>query len=1051
MHDEPDYEPGSAEYNFFYGNGQLHVSPHHDHDALRGHAQVQDDHTGPMAVGHVSVNRGSATWAVDSNVSLRGLHRVLKEYTKQVGWKWGGLTSLDGEPVDDDFAPKKSMSLRDNETGTYLSWIQQGKTAHVPRDYPEVAREFLLRQGYKVADYPGGGNMTDQMTNYSPAGETYEQYSLGENKQELERPDLDKDDAPTGTFKCPNCRQIFPNWQRYMEHRQDELGPQDELPAEDGKFPRLDLDKVLPPHYHERRPFILPLASYKEAARVEDFDLYASLWGYDTDQGHQHYGAYIDGEPVGYASVRLHDTGPAEVVMVRSLRRGVGSHLVAALQVHYPELITHTASPQGERLAKRMGMTQQDDGLWKWSAGSNPKDMINQSIPFIYDINEDRLAIGQPGQRQSDIPGEFTPGGIVEGEYEPGGKVIIHTMTNVPYSTRHLLDLWYWSLPHMQVTGLEMHDDEGGRTKLAHDEEYCPACGATDEYQGGLCYSCGHGSHPCPRCGFEMDHQGLLGGDEPYCPSCGYEGGRYVVPELSEMQARPPGYDGPPAATYPWTMQPEQATKMVRGLPRIQGAKVSKTDVGTYIKTLSATDPAVWNAYQALRNAGGQVYVVGGAVRDALLQKEPKDIDLMVTGVPSEQVNHVLENLPGRVDLTGKSFGVYRYNVKGHEVEIALPRTERSTGDRRVDFDVTVDHDLPVEDDLLRRDFTVNSMAVDLDSGRLVDPYGGARDIDERKLRTTHPASFREDPTRLIRALVMHGRYGFNPDESTRQQMVENAIRLPLESADAKQAIIEKLMKSSHPAAGVRLAHETGLLKHIFPEVETHWDFDQNNPHHNYTLGEHLLNVLDGVSELSDDPDLRMAALLHDIGKPASAWKNPDTGFNHYYRGPEGQGADHEAVGAEMAQMRLDGLRWPKARSKRITHLIQHHMFPAFSSAKGARKFLHRVGDEHANDLLTLRYADQRGKGQAPEEVAARTHVDTQRGLVEQVRSAQEPTSQSALSINGNDLISLGLKPGPALGEVLRQLTDDVIEDPALNDRDSLMQRAKEYIDARPV
>lgn len=946
MHDEPDYEPGSADYNFFYGNGQLHVSPHHDHDSLRGHAQVSDNHTGPMALGHVSVNRGSATWAIDGNVALRGLHRVLKDYTKQVGWKWGGLTSLDGEPVDDDFAPKKSMWLRNNEIAENVPFVLQGKTAHVGKNFTDEMKQALVAQGLKVADYPGGSNMTDQMTNYWPAGENYDQYNLGENKQELDRPDLDKDDAPTGTFKCPDCTKIFPNWQRYMEHRQSELGPQDELPAEDGKFPNLDLDKTLPPHYHERRPFILPLASYKEAARVEDFELYASLWGYDTDKGHHHFGAYIEGSPVGYASVRLHEGGPAEVVMVRSLAPGVGSYLASALQVYYPELVTHAASPQGERLAKKMGMTHQGDGLWKWSAGSDPKDMIEQSIPFIYDINEDRIAIGQPGQRQSDIPGEFTPGGIVEGEYEPGGKVVIHTMTNVPYSTRHLLDLWYWSLPHMKVTGVEMHDDEGGRTKLA---------------------------------------------------------------------------------------------------------KISKTDVGTYIKTLAATDPAVWNAYQALRKAGGNVYVVGGAVRDALLQKEPKDIDLMVTGVPSEQVNHVLENLPGRVDLTGKSFGVYRYNTKGHEVEIALPRTERSTGDRRVDFEVNVDHTLPVEDDLLRRDFTVNSMAVDLDSGRLVDPYGGARDIEQRKLRTTHPASFREDPTRLVRALVMHSRYGFNPDEPTRQQMRENAVRLPLESADAKQPIIEKLMKADRPAAGIRLAHETGLLPHIFPEVETHWDFDQNNPHHNYTLGEHLLNVLDGVSDLSDDPDLRMAALLHDVGKPASAWTNPDTGFNHYYRGPEGQGAQHEEVGAEMAQARLDGLRWPKARSKRIVHLITHHMFPAFSGPKGARKFLHRVGDEHANDLLTLRYADQRGKGQSPEELAARTSVDTQRGLVEQVRSAQQPTNQSALSINGNDLISLGLKPGPAIGEVLRQLTDDVVDDPALNDRDALMQRAKEYVDARPV
>jgi hypothetical protein len=191
----------------------------------------------------------------------------------------------------------------------------------------------------------------------------------------------------------------------------------------------------------------------------------------------------------------------------------------------------------------------------------------------VYDVDKDTIAIGQPGQRTSDIPGEFTPGGIVEGVYEPGGKVVIHTMTNMPYSKRHLLDLWYWQVPHMEVTGLELQDASGATTKLA---------------------------------------------------------------------------------------------------------KISSTDVGTYIKQLAVTEPAVWNAYQALRKAGGSVYVVGGAIRDALLQKEPKDIDLMVTGVPSEEVNHILSGLPGRVDLTGKSFGVYRYKTKGNEVEIALPRTEKS-------------------------------------------------------------------------------------------------------------------------------------------------------------------------------------------------------------------------------------------------------------------------------------------------------------------------------------------------------------------------------------
>jgi tRNA nucleotidyltransferase (CCA-adding enzyme) len=937
QHDEPDYEPGTADYNFFYGNGQLHVSPHHNHDELRSHAGVPGDHVGPLAVGHVSVDRGRATWHVSGNVALRGLFTVLKDYSKQVGWRWGGLTDLDGDPIDDDFAPKKAMVLRDHEFAVDRPFALQGKTAHVGKDFTKEMREALRSADYKVAEYPGGGNFMDTLKRK----EDLEQNNLYDPnpKQDTE---IDQD-QPTGTFKCPKCGLISPNWSDYMAHRSQEDENLTKIdPADDGKFPPLpDMDKTLPNNFIDRQPRVMPLASWKEAARVDGFDLYASLWGYDNDD-HRHYGAFLRGQLVGYATVHEIEPGRAEVVMVQSSVHGagVGEALARGLQVYYRELVTHAASPEGQHLASRLGMVSVGHQRYKWSAGSEPKDMIDAPVPFVYDVQEDRIVVGQPGSRHSDVPGPFTPGGIVEGTYEPGGKVTIKTLTNIPYSTRHMLDLWYWSHPHMEITGLEQELNDGTTKKLA------------------------------------------------------------------------------------------------------------KEDVGQYIKRLAATDPAAWRAYQALRKAGGKVYVVGGAVRDALMQKEPKDIDLMVTGVPSEQVNYALEDLPGRVDLTGKKFGVYRYRQGNHEVEIALPRTERSTGDRRVDFDVSVDHNLPVEDDLLRRDFTVNAMAVDLDNGRLVDPYDGAGAIASQRLQTTHPDSFAEDPTRLVRALVMNSRYGFQPDERTRQEMKQHSGRLPLESNDAKQGILEKLFSSDNPARGIRLAHDTGLLRHIFPEVETHWNYDQQNPHHNYPLGEHLLNVLENTAHQSTDPDLRVAALLHDIGKPASRWDDPETGIAHYYRGPDGQGQNHEEVGADMAEGRLATLRWPVARRKRIHHLISHHMFPAFSSPKGARKFLHRVGDEHADDLLTLRWADQHGKGQTPAELSARTSVEQQRGLVEAARSVQAPTNTSALAINGSDILTLGVKPGPQIGQILRRLTDDVVDDPHLNERDVLLERAQEYINA---
>lgn len=1031
QHDPGEFEPGSGEYKFFYGGGQLHVSPDHGHDELRGHAGVAEDHTGPMAVGHVSVNAGRATWQVGGNIALRGFARILKDYTKNVGWKWGGLTDVEGQPIDDSFAPKKSMQVRDNVTGALRNLIVQGKVV-LDRDLDSDMKLFLTEAGYKTAEYPGGGNMNDQMTNYSPAGEQLDLHNTGENSGDFDE-GIDRN-QPKGTFKCPECSKLFNNWGEYMLHRQTEDFPKEDM-VEDDHFPELDMDKTIPPHFNEKRPFILPLASVHEAEAYDEFEDYRDWLGI-TDDTHRVFGAYRTGEMVGFAAL-----DGDKIAMVQGRTPLVREYLVSAAQVYYNDLVADPAAIDSKTAAAR-GFVRTSSN-WKWSAGSDPKDQIDQPIPFIYDVQNDRIAMGHPGSKHSDIPGKFTPGGIVEGDYLPGGMVHIHTMTNMPYSVRHLIELWYWSLPHMEVTGVELHDNAGNKTKLASASkdayEYLAGVFNAPYENGG--YKVGDNFLKIAMLeddkqvwliNIEAETKGTGLGSQALSALRGYSACKHKP--FAVRNVKNPAF----FSKFAWLEPTETGWDTMY-------TKVSKVEVGQYLKTVALADPAVWNAYKALHKAGGEVYVVGGAVRDALLQKEPKDIDLMVSGVPTEEVNHILSQLPGRVDLTGKNFGVYRYKDKGHEVEIALPRTETSTGDRRVHFDVKVDHNLPVEDDLLRRDFTINSMAVNLYDGRLVDPYGGAEDIEHRRLHTTHPSSFQEDPTRLARALVMASRYGVHPDERTRHEMAENAHRLSFESADALQPIYDKLFQSKNPARGIRLAHDTGLLKHILPEVESHWDFNQNNPHHNHPLGDHLLNVLENVSTQTNDPDLRMAALLHDVGKPASAWTNPDTGFNHYYKNAEGQGEDHEIVGADMAGDRLRALRWPAARTKRIQHIIKHHMFPAFSSPKGARKFLHRVGDEHADDLLTFRWADQHGKGQSPEELAARTSVDTQRGLVEQSRSAQEPSSQSALSLNGSDIIAMGVPAGPEVGRILRLLTDRVIDVPALNDRDTLLQLALEY------
>lgn len=963
LHDEP-WDPSqesSDDYNWIYANGQLHVSPHHEHNELLEHSGTKPSHQGPMAMGVVHVNQNHALWEVESNLSLRGLEKLLKDYTETAGWQWEGMVGMGGEFLHDDFGPKMSMWYIKRDGHVYLSKTPlpnglrcqiEGKTAYVTNPLDDGLQEWAKDSGYKLAEYPGGGNMLD----YVKIMPNLDIKNVGDQDW---MPQRQNPDAPLGdSLKCGTCGEVFPSLEELRVHERYEHRPKDYQ-----EIPHTDFPNVQPfdePLGFGTRPtpdtglvsegsvktVVMVLPSYTHAKRHPRFATYASVFGYDTDDNHQFYGAFRGGQLVGYGAVRLEWGKEPEVLMIDAIqpRQGIGSAIMGLIQNHFDHFYTHADSKAGEGLMWRMGMVNVNGYRWRYSKGEQPKDMIEAPIPFVFEptSGEHRngwIHIGYPGQSTHDIEGSFHPSQMVEGYYEPGGKIIIlHGGNNVLYTARHLAEMWYHRFPQMEITSIEREDGDGKPQKIA------------------------------------------------------------------------------------------------------------SINVGNYIRSILPSDQAAFKAYEALRDAGGKVYAVGGAIRDALLQKEPKDIDLMVAGLPAEEVDHVLAQLPGRVDLTGKRFGVYRYRINGQEVEVALPRQDTYEESGRGKGVINVDHRLPVSSDLQRRDFTVNSMAVDLDTGQLIDPFGGVNDLENHILRTTHPDSFKEDPTRTIRALTMHGRYGLLPDERTRGEMESHGHLLRHESPDALNKVIDKMLGSGNPSGAVRLAQETGTLQHFFPEVAQNWDFDQNNRHHSYPLGTHLMHVLDNVSQISDDPDLRLAALYHDVGKPASAWLDPETGQTHYYTGPNGEGANHEDVGAKMTEDRMRALNYPVARINKVRHLIQHHMFPAFNSPRGARRFLNRVGDVHADDLLKLRQADMGGKGQSAEELAAKTSVDRMRQLVNEARSQNAPTALSGLAINGNDLLAMGLKPGPQVGTVLNQLLRHVINNPQDNDRQILLQRAQQLI-----
>ena len=493
-HDEPrhdDVNDINEEYNFFYGNGSLEVAPADDfsHDQLARNLHVTDEHTGPMASGTVTVNKNIATWDVYSNINLKSLERVFKGYTDQVGWDWGGIKDVHGQVVSKTLEPvrvekynyvwsdghlymgKTAHAILASKTDTkpLCGMIEVvGSKARITPAYVETLPqlfEWASDQGFQL--YASSNNLIER-------NETMEQKDLGvpSDKPITNPVEGDaEDDTPVGSevepgiHKCRICDAIFPDWHLYSKHRREEHGQMDDEPQEHGKFPDPNMDATNPDHFTEQQPLTMPVTGKAEASRVDGFDKYAKAFNYsDKDQ---YYVAYLAGSPVGYAVIKNNRT----VHMVHSaLRgRGVANSLVNKIESHYDYLETNLWHEWEHEPAKKRGWININKDKWARHIAKEPKDMLTDPIPFIYDIPANTITVGHPGQRTSDIPGKFTPAGIVEGMYEPGGTVNITTMTTMPYTVDYILTLWYYQYPELSVKRINLVDAEGKKTKLANE------------------------------------------------------------------------------------------------------------------------------------------------------------------------------------------------------------------------------------------------------------------------------------------------------------------------------------------------------------------------------------------------------------------------------------------------------------------------------------------------------------------------------------------------------------------------------------------------------
>jgi len=438
----------------------------------------------------------------------------------------------------------------------------------------------------------------------------------------------------------------------------------------------------------------------------------------------------------------------------------------------------------------------------------------------------------------------------------------------------------------------------------------------------------------------------------------------------------------------------------------------------------------------------GRVFSVGGRVRDELLadlgkpQPRSTDADYLIIGVPYDGLVQKLSSL-GSLELVGASFGIIKFTREGVTVDIALPRRERSTGTHHRDFEVDAAPDIPLEEDLSRRDFRINMMARDLASAKLVDPYGGEADLRSARLDILKDEAFIEDPLRILRGAHFAARFDLEPTQRTLSAMRAAAALVSTVAPERIADELNKLLtKSARPSIGLELLRDVGALSQVMPELLEGWGVEQNE-FHRYTVYEHALRACD---EAPRDLVLRLAALLHDVGKPKTK-SGP-----HFYR--------HEVVGEDMARDLLTRLRFSGDVVTQVTQLIRHHMFASDDGLSDAavRRFINRVGPGSIEQLFALRRADITASG-LPERNPA--ELDRFAGRVRQELAGPSAFGIADLAIDGAAVIALMRELGlvgpdfrgdARVGAVLRDCLECVLEDPAKNTGEHLRAVAREAL-----
>lgn len=435
---------------------------------------------------------------------------------------------------------------------------------------------------------------------------------------------------------------------------------------------------------------------------------------------------------------------------------------------------------------------------------------------------------------------------------------------------------------------------------------------------------------------------------------------------------------------------------------------------------------------------GFEAYLVGGAVRDMLLGKNASDWDVTTNATPQDVIRMFHKVIP-----TGIEHGTVTVLFMHKQIEVTTYRTEQGYSDGRhpdcVSFKATL------QEDLSRRDFTMNAIAASLADGSIKDPFDGQRDIKDKCIRTVGSARerFLEDGLRPIRAIRFSAQLGFSIHKDTYEAIKAPDVQQKIFSVSIERFRdeFEKLLRSKTPSQGLLALEDTMLLAHFIPELAEGRGALQADARgfHEFDVLMHNLYACDGAPK--ENAIVRLAALLHDVGKTGTRTTELKDGVPliHFH--------GHEQLSEKLSRDILTRLKFPNAVIDKVCHLIANHMFhyePTWSDA-AVRRFIVRVGMENIDELIQLRYADMYGMHCTPVDArsAAVQLLNELKERVQQVSDAKYALSIKALAVNGNDLMQLGIPKGKQIGLILNELFQCVLDDPEMNSREALLHVAQ--------